>query len=130
MGHVYLSRPEVTFTVEAAPEQLAIKGNCSAIDAKTDAKTERWIRKQLNGGNEWAWCVVKVTATLGEFEGTAYLGACSYASREDFTQQGDGYYGDMCDEALTELDEAMSAALDSYTDEVLIGELKRRGVIA
>lgn len=126
MAHAYLSRPEVSFRLESEPEDLSIEGNCSAVDAKTDARTERWIRKQLGNGNEWAWCSVKVTATLGEFEGTAYLGACSYKSEADFVKGG--YYDDMCDEALDELDAALSEALDSYDDETLIGELTRRGL--
>lgn len=85
---------QVTFEIECIPEELSIKGNASAIDEDTDKETEQYIKDQLNSGNEWAWCCIKVTASYKGIEGTDYLGGCSYASKEDFIS-GDGYYTDM-----------------------------------
>ena len=52
--------------------------------------------------NEWAWCCAKVTARYGSFEGTDYLGGCSYKSAADFMTPG-GYYADMVAAALDDL---------------------------
>ena len=57
-----LTESEVEFVVDCIPEDLPITGNASAIDEVTDALVEAHIRDQLARGNEWAWCVVRVTA--------------------------------------------------------------------
>jgi hypothetical protein len=94
----------IVYTVEAEAEDAPIEGNASAIDEETDRETEEWIRSQLDAGNEWAWATVKVTASFPglEIEGVAYLGCCSYRSREDFMEPG-GYYDDLKDEAKEDL---------------------------
>lgn len=93
-----LRRDRVTFETICHSEDAPIEGNCSAIDPKTDRATERWIRKQLDRGNEWAWCMVEVRASVGSLSASDYLGCCSYRSREDF-ESPDGYYPQMCEEA-------------------------------
>jgi hypothetical protein len=92
---------QVEFTIECMPEDLQVKGNCSAIDDETDRETEQYIYDELNSGNEWAWCCVKVTAHYKGQEGTAYLGGCSYKSMTDFKK--DGYYEDMKQSAFDDL---------------------------
>lgn len=84
-------------------EDSSIKGNASAINPETDAKNEAHIIEQLNSGNEWAWCMVKVYAEIDGFKGPAnyYLGHCSYKSRKDFME--DAYYDDMRNQALEDL---------------------------
>jgi hypothetical protein len=74
----------------------------SAIDEETDARIESDIRRELANGNEWAWCVVRVTAKWGDYEGYAYLGGCSYRDETDFTHP-DGYYPQLKTEALDDL---------------------------
>ncbi len=91
----------VEYTTEALPEDAQIEGNASAIDEETDERTNRYIYEQLEAGNEWAWCTVKVTAAYGEMHGTAYLGCCSYKSQDDFEK--DAYYVDIKSEALDDL---------------------------
>ena len=83
--------------IEALPEHASIDGNCSALDE--DAA--RWIRQELNNGNEWAWCVAKVTVSYQEAEASTYLGCCSYRSKQGFMDSG--YYVDMLQEAIEEL---------------------------
>lgn len=95
-------REEVEFAIEALPEDSQIRGNCSAIDPETDAATEAEIIRQLNAGNEWAWCTVKVSAKWRGLTGVDYLGCCSYASMMDFISPG-GYYEDMKEQALAQL---------------------------
>ena len=126
------ARPEVIFSVECEPEECQIEGNASDIDEETDRETETWIREELEAGNEWAWCSVKVSATVRsrgfEFQGAAYLACCSYRGIDDFCTP-DGYYPDMCQEALGELDEQIQSFLSGLTSETLIRELERRNVM-
>lgn len=79
-----------------------------------DKETEDWIAEQLDRGNEWAWCCVKVTATFTDSEGNTYVGAdylggCSYKSRADFCTD-DGYFPDMKTAALDDLKAKLQAA--------------------
>jgi hypothetical protein len=104
-----------TITIECLPEDCQIEGNCSAIDPETDRQTAEWIRDQLNRGNEWAWCCVKVMATIEvdgiPFSGCDYLGCCSYESEESF-KHPDGYYPDMISEAIDDLRASLQSAVD------------------
>jgi hypothetical protein len=97
-----LTADEVQFSVECCEEYQPIEGNCSAIDEETDRETEEWIRRQLDKGNQWAWCCVKVEAYWCGFRGVTYLGCCSYLSEKSFKEPG-GYYDDMKAEALADL---------------------------
>jgi hypothetical protein len=110
-----LTEAEVTFTCECEPEDVPFVGNCSAHDDETDRKQEEWVRDQLDGGNEWAWCHVIVRAAWKGFEGTASLGCCSYLSREDFMRPG-GYYDDMKAEALADLNRAVREAAEELAE--------------
>jgi hypothetical protein len=85
---------QVEFTLQCEPEEMTVKGNCSAIDEETDKETEQYIYDQLDSGNDWAWCCVTVKAHYKHIEGSASLGGCSYASRKDF-KENSGYYEDM-----------------------------------
>lgn len=95
----------VEFKIECLPEDTEIRGNALASgDDAIDKAHEDMLIEQYNSGNEWAWCCVKVTATipgLEEIEGTDYLGCCSYKSEEDFKK--DGSFKDMCKIAKDEL---------------------------
>lgn len=98
---------DVGFTITAEPEDLPIKGNAMASgDEEYDAKVEQAIYENLQW-NEWAWCCVKVTAEWQGFTGSAYLGGCSYTSKKDF--MSGGYYPQMRDEALEELNNEVKA---------------------
>lgn len=102
---------QVTFTIECLPEDIPVRGYASAIDEETDRKTEKRIYKQLENGNEWAWCTVKVTATYKGITGTDYLGCCSYKSQKDF-EKNSGYYSDMKNVAFNNLIEALQKLRD------------------
>lgn len=92
---------QVEFEIKCLPEDIQVKGNCSAIDEETDTTTEQMIYDQLNNGNQWAWCTVKVTANWKGLEGSDYLGCCSYESEEDF--KSGGYFQDMKEQAFNDL---------------------------
>lgn len=93
---------DVEFSIECLEEHIPIRGNCvaSGNDAE-DKEIEDNLIEQLNNGNEWAWCTVKVSASYKGQEGTDYLGGCSYLSEKDFKE--DGYYEDMKQTAFNEL---------------------------
>jgi hypothetical protein len=102
-----LTEDEVVFAIACVPEDVPIRGNASALD-ETDAQVEQEIRAQIARGNEWGWCVVRVTACWAGYEGHDYLGGCSYDSAEQF-QQPDGYYPAMKARALADLNEVVAA---------------------
>ena len=103
-----LTEDEVEFSIDCVPEDIPIRGNASAFDEETDAQVEKDIRDQLARGNEWAWCVVRVTARWAGYEGYDYLGGCSYRSVEEF-KHPDGYFPDMKARALADLNEVVAA---------------------
>lgn len=105
-----LTEEEVEFTVECLTEDVDYHGNCSAIDEETDRAAEEWIAEQLEQGNEWAWCMVRVTAKWEDFVGTAYLGGCSYEDEESFKEGG--YYDDLRAEALNDLNQQIADTAD------------------
>ena len=50
---------------------------------------------------DWAWCDVTVIARFSNLTGTAFLAQRSYRDENDF--KTDGYYDQMVDEAIAEL---------------------------
>jgi len=97
-----LTEKDVKIVLEREEEFLPIRGNCSAVDPITDAATEELILKQLKRGNDWAWCTVHISVEWKGFFGHSYLGCCSYKSEKDFVENS-GYYADMVQEALSDL---------------------------
>jgi hypothetical protein len=68
-----------------------------------------------NNGNDWAWCIVTVTARydgVGHITGCDTLGACSYAGVSAF-RNGD-YYEEMKDAARGELYSALESILARF----------------
>ncbi len=104
---------EITYTLECLPEDIPFEGNCSAWGDEQDRECEDYIRDQLAQGNEWAWCCAKVTARaeIGGvvFEGTDYLGCCSYEGEADF--KANGPYDDMCGEAADDMQRKLRDAI-------------------
>lgn len=103
-----LTANEVKFTIEANEDYTPIRGNLiNSGDLEYDLKVENEIIDQVNCGNVWAWCWVKVVAHWNGFQGADTLGSCSYASRRDFVENS-GYYEDMKDIALANLNEEIA----------------------
>jgi hypothetical protein len=97
MKQITITIPEiqdVEFTLTCLPEDIQIEGNASAIDPETDKEIADDIRQQLERGNSWAWCVVKVEAKWKGLKGSDILGGCSYKSEKDFVDNS-CYYEDM-----------------------------------
>lgn len=97
-----LLKSEVSFTIECLNEEMPIKGNVLASqDDDANREAEQKVIDAYENGNEWAWCCVKVTAVWQSFQGSDYLGGCSYESEKDFIKGG--YYDDMQNVALENL---------------------------
>lgn len=93
---------EIEYEIEVLPEDTEVRGNCMASgDDDFDKECEDKIIADLEAGNVWAWCTVKVTASVGGLEGTDYLGCCSYKDEEDFREGT--YYESMKEMAVDEL---------------------------
>ena len=98
-----LSREEVSVCLKAEPEFLPIEGNAMASgDDAFDREVEQGILRRIDQGDVWAWAMVTVTVSWGPFSASDHLGACSYADEDNFRQPG-GYFDDMVDQALDEL---------------------------
>lgn len=74
-----LTEAEVMFTVELEEEGVPVRGNFMASgDDAADKADEDAIIERLNGGDTFAWCCLKVTATWRTFSAHDYLGCCSF----------------------------------------------------
>ena len=103
-----------TFLRPLELEEVAFLCSCqeeteSLDDAFDDEETRRHCREELRRDNVWGWCEVTVRASWNGFTGEAYLGGCSYKSKEDFVENS-GYYEDMCMEAFNDLCDALEEA--------------------
>ena len=112
-----ISDSEIEYTIEVFEEYTPVEGNCMCSgDDDFDRECEQRIYDELEGGNEWAWCTVRVVARipgLDYVEGDDHLGCCSYANEFDFKRGG--YYADMKDEARRRLIDALEELSDSIT---------------
>ena len=107
----------IRYTIECLPEDCPIKGNAMASgDDAYDLATEEEILAQLDNGNPWAWCCVRVKAIAGDVFGEDYLGCCSYTSEEDF-QRG-GYFESMKEQARADLERKLESARLAMAEEV------------
>jgi hypothetical protein len=94
---------EATIRVLAEPDHIPVEGNaCASGDDDFDREVEHNIVRRLQQGDIWAWAAVTVVVAWGSFEGRAHLGCCSYADEDDFREPG-GYFDDMVEEAIEEL---------------------------
>jgi hypothetical protein len=83
---------EVEYRLDMEPENYPPEDDFDPEDVK-------WVYKELEAGNRWAWCRVRVQAAWEDVDGTRYEGndyltCCSYRNEQDFKAPG-GYYDDM-----------------------------------
>jgi len=114
-----LTSENVVITVTPEPEHVEIRGSFDSGDAERDEALAVELEARLERGDIWAWCcvAVKVDFVLPSGEtlltSTHYLGACSYASEDDFRYQewtvngkpvkNAGYYHDLVNEGIDSL---------------------------
>lgn len=118
-----ITKDDVTFEVHAYPEDMRLEGNAMASgDEALDKQVCDEIRARLERGDVWAWCIVRVTATVtvhytcgacsyaDEVSTSDELGGCSYESERDFVS--DAYYEDMCANLVYRLNTMARALVD------------------
>lgn len=110
---------EVSVSIE--PEHEDVRGHFASGEPEYDRQDEEAILARLSEGDEWAWCVVKVTVLCGRLSESEYLGGCSYESEEDF-RANSGYFDDMvdaCKRALVRDAKAVmeAAEAEGFTDD-------------
>jgi hypothetical protein len=66
-----------------------------------DEEDVKWVQHELDMGNTWAWCTVRVRVGWNDHETETWLGACSYQDEAAF--KAGGYYDDMVDECVGDL---------------------------
>ncbi len=89
------------------PEDTPVRGNAlDSGDPAEDRRIEDEIISDLDNGNEWAWCCVRVRATWEGFTGEDYLGGCCCGSRAEF--EAGGYLPDMKAQALADLNASVA----------------------
>jgi len=106
---------DVTFELTVEQDDIPVKGNALASgDDLADRECENEILHRLDQGDVWAWAHVTVTARWKGWSASDSLGACSYASEQDF--RGDAYFADLKSEALASLNETLQANASDLID--------------
>jgi hypothetical protein len=110
-----LKLTDVTWTLKAEQEHVPVRGNAlaSGNDAE-DKKCENAIWRDLERGNEWAWCCAVVTGHFKGLQASSCLGCCSYKNENDFKRGG--YFTDMQAEVLRELQKLATTLCKSLTE--------------
>lgn len=85
------------FKIECEPETQSVRGYFGYDTEAENKEAENAILAQLESGNEWAWCSVRVYFEFSDGQRLCsdWLGCCSYASEADF-RDNSGYFDDMC----------------------------------
>lgn len=98
-----LTNDDIHIRVTAYLEDIPVRGNavCSG-DEDFDQQVESEILERLEQDDVWAWATVCVTAEWEGLKEVECLGCCCYADEEEFRQEG-GYFDDMVEEAITNL---------------------------
>lgn len=105
-----LTDADVTFHLSCEPETDVRPED--HLDHPADV---RWVHRRLRAGNEWAWCMVTVTAEYDGETGTAHLGCCAYESERAF--RDDPQFADLKAQALADLDRNRVRRRDPDDDE-------------
>ena len=94
-----LTPNDVTITVTAEQEYITPAQYFKGLDNPTAIKD---IEQQIETGNMYAWCTMKVKCKFMGLTATDYLGCCNYKSQQDFIDNS-GYYQDMVNTCLRDL---------------------------
>jgi len=114
-----LTADEVVFSLKIEEDDLPM--DFDSGDKERDGQLRRELKDRLADGDLWAWCTVVVTAQWKDWKGEDTLGGCSYKDEADF-RQDDGYFGDMKDRALEDLNKGIARTAET------IEELLEKGI--
>jgi hypothetical protein len=110
MKEITIKLPEIEdidFSVECH-EEWEHPNNCFALDDDSQEEIVNNILTDLESGNEWAWCSVRVIGSYKGIEEDDFLGACSFKSKKDFIENS-GYYDDMRNEVYQRIIERLES---------------------
>lgn len=85
---------KIEFTPEN--EDTDITGHFEELDIKR-------IQKKYNSGNMAAWFCAKVEVSVRDISETDYLGCCSYNSFKEFQSDESGFYVDMINQCIHDI---------------------------
>lgn len=105
---------EVDWEIHCEPTDDGPEGHFASGDDAEDEADCATIRQQLEGGNEWAWCCVRLVGRFRELVCWDCLGSCSYESEAAF--KAAAYYDDMRSEVLRQLQEAASNIAEFFAE--------------
>lgn len=91
---------DIDFSIECL-EEFEHPNDCFALDNESQEEVVNKIINDLNNGNEWAWCCVRVIGKYKGLTGEYYLGGCSYESEEHFRTCD--YYEDMKNDVYNQI---------------------------
>lgn len=112
-----ITREQVKITVRAEEEIESVEHYAKdCVPGFLEA-----VRAVRRKSRRWGWCTVAVTAKLRKgpqnIEGVAYLGCCSYYSKQDFIDNS-GCYSQMVDDAIADLQRAYNSHLEDVSDQL------------
>jgi hypothetical protein len=110
-----LTKKDVEIEIFVEVDHCPIRGNASASgNDEYDKKVEDEIIARLNDGDVWAWASVEVCVYYDEISRSDYLGCCTYKNEKDFIENS-GYYDDMVESALEELNDLLQDIISDRT---------------
>lgn len=102
-------RKNCTITVKAQIEEHLSPRDC------LDAEGAVFVEREIEKGNEWAWCSVKVTVSYEGLSQDDYLGGCSYANKEEFMESG--YMKDMVGDCIAQIRDKVINIIKPFINE-------------
>ena len=106
-GEMMALRALAEIDIEAEWEQSQLDGHFASGDTAADIRMIAEIARQVEAGNVWAWCSVRVHVTIGKVRAySGWIGCCSYADRGAYERPG-GYYDDQVRACLKAIAEHM-----------------------
>ncbi len=96
----------IDLKIECLEEETCVRGNvCASGDDDFDREEENKIIEELESGNPWAWCIVKVSGSCNGIYAEDYLGGCSYEDQESFERNL--YFDVMRDSVINQITEEL-----------------------
>ena len=115
---------EVVFAVQCEPEEMPVAGNVLASgDGATDRAAELEVLAQIEAGNVWAWCSIRVVATvplIPQVAGLSVLSTCSYRSEQAYLDSE--LFDAMKEDALQDLNRQLEVIDTQFRERCQVAE--------
>lgn len=130
-----LTRDEVVISLRIEPEEMRLgksledelldafpDDGMTPEDVERNVEMRKDIARRVRRGDDWAFGCAVVTVEWSGISAHNSLGRCSYDDGEDFMK--DGYYDDMVEETLAELNVTVAAVVARIAPLVEVTEPK------